>query len=137
LSTGPRKSRWLRPRRKGSLPLRLIRQLFRRRPVPAAIAMRAGPLINSGTLTGQPGAPRPGAIHPDRAPAVAGLLKLGAELPERGPVVLAVDDVQYADVAPLQCLSYLARPEQHYARCHCANRGHPNMNITSRAFLCY
>ena len=38
-----------------------------------------------------------------------GLLTLLVELSEDRPVMIAVDDLQYADVASLQCLSYLAR----------------------------
>jgi DNA-binding CsgD family transcriptional regulator len=91
------------------LPLGVVRQLFRSRLVPAAIAAQADTLIGGDMPTGQPGVPGPDADDLVRVRVFEGVLKLVAELSERGPVILAVDDVQHADVASLQCLSYLAR----------------------------
>lgn len=90
------------------LPLGVIGQLFRC-PLPAAIASQAAELIGSGPLDGQLGPADQETVSPVLAGVCEGLFRLLTVLSGDGPVVLAVDGIQYADVASLQCLSYLAR----------------------------
>lgn len=98
-----------------SLPLGILDQLFRGSPLPAAIAPRVADLMESHTLIRTPPdpgpgpGPGPGSVSPVLARVFDGLLTLLVELSEDRPVVIAVDDLQYADVVSLQCLSYLAR----------------------------
>jgi hypothetical protein len=90
------------------LPLGVIGQLFRC-PLPAAIASQAAELIGSRPLDGQRGPADQACVSPVLARVCEGLFGLLTVLSGDGPVVLAVDGMQYADVASLQCLSYLAR----------------------------
>jgi DNA-binding CsgD family transcriptional regulator len=89
------------------LPLAILDQLFRGTLLPAAIAPQVAELIESRALIGQLAEPE--TVSPVLARVFDGLLKVLVELSEDRPVVIAVDDMQYADVASLQCLSYLAR----------------------------
>jgi DNA-binding CsgD family transcriptional regulator len=89
------------------LPLGIVDQLFRPGSLPVPAAEKAADLIEVHALTGAQ--PQPETINPATARVFEGLLAILAELSERHPVVLAVDDLQHADVASLQCLSYLAR----------------------------
>jgi DNA-binding CsgD family transcriptional regulator len=91
------------------IPLGVLSQPFRSRVLPAAIASQAAELIEVKAFTSQPGAPGREVVSPMLAQMFDGVLKLLAKLTECGPVVIAVDDLQHADVASLQCLSYLAR----------------------------
>jgi DNA-binding CsgD family transcriptional regulator len=91
------------------LPLGVLGQLFRNGPLPPSVVAQAAALIEDRALAAVPGRPRLEAVSPSLARASEGLLKLLANLAEGGPVVLAVDDLQHADSASLQCLSYLAR----------------------------
>src|ERR1700728_738064 len=89
------------------LPLGIVDQLFRPGSLPVPAAEKAADLIEVHALTGAQ--PQPETINPATARVFEGLLAILAELSERRPVVLAVDALQHADVASLQCLSYLAR----------------------------
>jgi hypothetical protein len=91
------------------LPLGVLDQLFASHLLPAAIAASAAELIGPRTLTGELGEPEPETISPWLAGVSEGLLRLLVQLAEDGPVVIAVDDMQYADVASLHGLSYFAR----------------------------
>lgn len=91
------------------LPLGVLRQLFRSDLLPPSVAAQAAALIEDTAIAAVPDPPRLEAVSPSLAAAFEGLLKLIADLNEGGLVVLAVDDLQHADVASLQCLSYLAR----------------------------
>jgi DNA-binding CsgD family transcriptional regulator/type II secretory pathway predicted ATPase ExeA len=68
-----------------------------------AVLIEEGP---AATLLRQP---RPQTVSPVLARACDQVLKALAELSEGQPVVIAVDDLQFADIASIQCLSYLAR----------------------------
>jgi DNA-binding NarL/FixJ family response regulator len=97
-----------RPER--NLPLGILDQLVRGSGLAAAITTRAAELIQSlPELAGLSGDTESETVTPVAASLFEGLLKLLVELAEDGPVVIAVDDIQYADVISLQCLSYLAR----------------------------
>ncbi|HEX4060370.1 MAG TPA: AAA family ATPase [Streptosporangiaceae bacterium] len=92
------------------LPLGILDQLFRGNGLPAAITRQGAELIESRPALARSAAePEPEAITPVAACLFEGLLKLLVGLAEDYPVVVAVDDLQYADVTSLQCLSYLAR----------------------------
>lgn len=90
------------------LPLGVIAQLFRGSQLPAA----AGSLV-AAVLASQAGAAAPGSgaqsVSPGLAHGFGLLLEVLTELARDRPVVLAVDDMQYADIESLQFLSYLAR----------------------------
>jgi DNA-binding CsgD family transcriptional regulator len=92
------------------LPLGVLRQLFQGCSLPAALAKRAAALIDDSGPHGRlPGAPEPDAVSRPLARVFEGLFELVAELADRGPLLLAVDDSQHADAASLHCISYLAR----------------------------
>lgn len=91
------------------LPLGILGQLFRSGALPSSVVAQAAALIQDRELAAVPWPPGLEAVSPSLARASEGLLKLLADLTEGGPVVLAVDDLQHADIASLQCLSYLAR----------------------------
>jgi DNA-binding CsgD family transcriptional regulator len=95
------------------LPFGVLDQLFRGRQLPAAIATRVAgllaELLASQAGTGPQAGEDPQAVSSVQARAFDGLLGVLAELSEARPLVITVDDIQYADVASLQCLSYLAR----------------------------
>jgi DNA-binding CsgD family transcriptional regulator len=91
------------------LPLGILDQLFRGGSLPAAIAPRVAELMESRTLISATSEPEHRTVSPVLARVFDTLLTLLVELSEDHPVVIAVDDMQYADVVSLQCLSYLAR----------------------------
>ena len=91
------------------LPLGIFSQLLRSGPLPDPVARQVADLIEGHVLTVMPSEPEPGTISPETARVFGNLLRVLMELSESHPVVLAADDLQYADVASLQCLSYLAR----------------------------
>jgi DNA-binding CsgD family transcriptional regulator len=91
------------------LPLGILDQLFRGGSLPAAIAPRVAELMESRTLISATSEPEHLTVSPVLARVFDMLLTLLVELSEDHPVVIAVDDMQYADVVSLQCLSYLAR----------------------------
>ena len=91
------------------LPLGILDQLFRGSPLPVAIAPLVTDLMESRTLIRTPPEPEPESVSPMLAQVFDGLLTLLVELSADRPVVIAVDDLQYADAVSLQCLSYLAR----------------------------
>jgi AAA ATPase domain len=89
------------------LPLGILDQLLLGRSLSTAITPQLTELIKSRTRI----APlkEPGTVSPALVPLFQGLLELLTELSRDRPVVVAVDDLHYADVASLQGLSYLAR----------------------------
>ena len=89
------------------LPLGIVDQLFLGSPLPASIAPQVVELNQSRALIGQLAEPE--TVSPALARVFDRLLKVLVELSEGRPVVIVVDDLQYSDVASLQCLSYLAR----------------------------
>jgi DNA-binding CsgD family transcriptional regulator/tetratricopeptide (TPR) repeat protein len=91
------------------LPLGILHQLFRSNLLPASTSQQIADLIQDRALIGMPPEREPETVGPVMARVCEGLLNILVELTERHPVVIAVDDMQYADVASLQCLSYLAR----------------------------
>jgi DNA-binding NarL/FixJ family response regulator len=91
------------------LPFGVMDQLFRSGPLPAVISQHAAELIEDGTLVGMSRGQANESVSPALARAFEGLLKILVELSEGRPVVIAVDDVQYADVTSLQCLCYIVR----------------------------
>jgi DNA-binding CsgD family transcriptional regulator len=96
------------------LPLGILDQLFRNGSLPASIFQQIADLIEDRALIDMPPDPEPETISPVMAHVCEGLLNVLVELSEGHPVVIAVDDLQYADVASVQCLSYLARRASTY-----------------------
>ena len=98
------------------LPLAVLDQLFRGRQLPAAATTRiaaatsqVAQVLAGSAGAGQPAERDPRAVSPPLARTFDSLLEVLAELSRDRPVVIAVDDMQYADIESLQCLSYLAR----------------------------
>ena len=91
------------------LPLGILDQLLRGGPLPDEISQRATDLIEAYAHASASAEQEPGTISLAGARVFEGLLQVLVELAKGHPVLLAVDDLQYADVASLQCLSYLAR----------------------------
>jgi DNA-binding CsgD family transcriptional regulator len=91
------------------LPLGILDQLLRGGPLPDAISQRASDLIEAYARGAGSAEQEPAAISPAAARVFEDLLQVLAELSRERTVLLAVDDLQYADVASLRCLSYLAR----------------------------
>jgi DNA-binding CsgD family transcriptional regulator len=98
------------------LPLAILAQLFRGRQLPAAATTRiaaatsqVAQALAGSAGAGQPAERDPQAVSPLLARMFDSLLEVLADLSRDRPVVIAVDDMQYADIESLQCLSYLAR----------------------------
>jgi DNA-binding CsgD family transcriptional regulator len=92
-----------------SLPLSILHQLFRTSLLPSRAVSQIAELLESRALIDTLQEPQPETVSPAMACVFERLLRLLTELSESRPVVIAVDDLQYADVVSLQCLSYLAR----------------------------
>lgn len=101
------------------LPLAVLAQLFRGRQLTAAATTliaaattqvaQAAQVLAASAGAGQPAERDPRAVSPLLARMFDSLLEVLADLSRDRPVVIAVDDMQYADIESLQCLSYLAR----------------------------
>jgi DNA-binding CsgD family transcriptional regulator len=91
------------------LPLGILHQLFRSSSLPAAISQLVADLTEVHAVTATPSEQGPEIINPELAGVFERLLNVLVELSEGQPVVLAIDDLPYADIVSLQCLSYLAR----------------------------
>jgi len=91
------------------LPLGIIEQLFLNTPLPAAISAQVAELARDRTLSDISLEPDLETVSPELGRVFEGLLKSLVELSEDRPVVIAVDDMQYADAASLHWLCYLAR----------------------------
>ncbi|MFI0742940.1 AAA family ATPase [Streptomyces sp. NPDC021100] len=96
-------------RAESGLPLGVMDQLFRCETLPGGLRRRATAL-----LADEP----PGARGPDAGPGTMnqpsvevanGLRSILLELSDRGPVVVGIDDLQYADGPSLQMLLFLQR----------------------------
>lgn len=91
------------------LPFGVLGQLTGSNSLAATVARRLAVLTEERQLTAGPRQPEPEAVSPDLARVFDQVLKALAEMSVGRPVVIAVDDLQYADIDSLQCLSYLAR----------------------------
>jgi DNA-binding CsgD family transcriptional regulator len=81
-----------------AFPLGVLSQLFRNVILPAGLRDRVNGLMDGC-----------GAAEPEMASIFHGLLLALLELAEERPVLVGIDDVQYADVVSLRCLLYLGR----------------------------
>jgi DNA-binding CsgD family transcriptional regulator len=94
----------------GSEGFGVVRRLFERPVGRAGDAVRAGLLSGAAALAAAPLGLAGAAPAPlDPAQARHGLYWLLANLAERGPVALLLDDAQWADAASLEWLLYAAR----------------------------
>jgi DNA-binding CsgD family transcriptional regulator len=99
------------------LPLGILAQLLRGGQLPAVAAAQVAGVLERHAGTVSPAEPQPQSqpqsqpqgVSPGLARVFGELLEVLAELSLGRPLVLAVDDMQFADIASLQCLSYLAR----------------------------
>src|SRR5688500_3016024 len=96
-----------------TLPYGIVRQLFERTVVRASPEERADALAGAAehaapVLEGRSASPA-AAVDGDSAFAVLhGLYWLAANLAERQPLVIAIDDLHWADAASISWLAYLA-----------------------------
>ncbi|MGH3914586.1 MAG: AAA family ATPase [Pseudonocardiaceae bacterium] len=81
-----------------NFPLGVLSQLFRNLVLPADFRERMNGLVNGEV-----------AVEPEMAHIFHGLLVALLELAEERPVLVGIDDVQYADILSWRCLLYLAR----------------------------
>ncbi|MER5783951.1 LuxR family transcriptional regulator [Streptomyces mobaraensis] len=96
-------------RAESGLPLGVMDQLFRCETLPAELRRRATAL-----LAGEPSGSRgpdagPGTMNQPSVEVANGLRSILLELSDRGPVVVGIDDLQYADGPSLQMLLFLQR----------------------------
>ncbi|MFA1538225.1 helix-turn-helix transcriptional regulator [Actinomadura monticuli] len=92
-----------------TLPLGVLEQIFRSPDLPAGSAERATRWLAAGAPAAPAGEAVPRGAGNVPPPVLRGLWEVMSELVERRPVVIGVDDVQYADAPSLQCLLYLLR----------------------------
>jgi DNA-binding CsgD family transcriptional regulator len=92
-----------------ALPLGVVGQLFVGTKLPAGQTDRAARLLEDGALTAMLHEPEPEATARVTAPVLSGLTGILLDLSRRGPLLIGVDDVHFADVASLQFLLYLVR----------------------------
>ena len=87
----------------------VLRQLYE--PAVAAVADRDGLVDGAAALAGPAiglPAPESGEIADPIFAVAHGVYWLSVNLAARGPLLIAVDDAQWADTASLRCLAYLA-----------------------------
>ncbi|MFC6938056.1 AAA family ATPase [Actinomadura yumaensis] len=89
------------------LPMGVLEQLFRNPDLPSGDAERAMRWLDAGALNTS--AAGPGGSGQVTSVVLRGLCEVLRGLAERQPVVIAVDDVHYADETSLRCLLYLLR----------------------------
>ncbi|WP_173033751.1 ATP-binding protein [Phytohabitans flavus] len=91
-----------------TLPLGVIDQMLHSAQLPAEAAEQINQLLDNGYRTyWQSGAPE--LAWRESAAVLRGLSKALLEVTERTSLVICVDDVHYADLPSLQCLSSVAR----------------------------
>ena len=93
-------------RAEGALQRGVLGQLFHSDTLPPSVIARAASLILPAADPGQFGSP---AMRPSDARVAQELCTMVSMLAKDRPVVIVVDDVQYADDASLQALLYLIR----------------------------
>ncbi|MFC0435285.1 LuxR family transcriptional regulator [Kutzneria buriramensis] len=93
-------------RAEGALQRGVLGQLFHSDTLPPSVIARAASLILPAADPGQFGSP---AMRPSDARVAQELCTIVSGLAKDQPVVMLVDDVQYADDASLQALLYLIR----------------------------
>jgi DNA-binding CsgD family transcriptional regulator len=96
-----------------TLPYGIVRQLFERAVVRASPEERADALAGAAehaapVLEGGLAAPAAAADGDSAFAVLHGLYWLAANLAERGPLVIAIDDLHWADAASVSWLAYLA-----------------------------
>ena len=92
-----------------TLQLGIINQLLRSGELPVAISERSVMLLADEAISRLAQEQDPAVMTPAVAHVFEGLWKLLRDLSQSRPVVLTVDDIQYADVTSTQFLAYLAR----------------------------
>lgn len=90
-----------------SVPLSVVGQLVADLDLPSRESAWAGQVRDAGMATTVRYESETGPFHPVSAPVLAGFATAVLSLSAGAPVLVAVDDVDVADVASLQCLLYL------------------------------
>jgi DNA-binding CsgD family transcriptional regulator len=89
------------------LPLGVLNQLLVGADLPAERAEQVDRLVTDGAVTAMLNDQESEATQQVTAPVLHGLTTTMLELAERTPLLVGVDDVQFADLASLQSLLYL------------------------------
>ncbi|MER0449691.1 AAA family ATPase [Streptomyces sp. Edi4] len=91
------------------LPLGVMDQLFRSETLPAEFRDQVNELLAEEFPTSHAKGADPAPMNQPSIAVAHGLRSLLLELGERGPVVVSIDDLQYADEPSLQMLLFLQR----------------------------
>ncbi|MFI6731024.1 AAA family ATPase [Streptomyces atratus] len=91
------------------LPLGVMDQLFRSEALPPEFRDRVNELLSEELSTSRRTGSDPVLMNQPSIAVAHGLRSLLLELGERGPVVVSIDDLQYADAPSLQVLLFLQR----------------------------
>ncbi|MFQ6855883.1 AAA family ATPase [Streptomyces sp. 35M1] len=92
-----------------SLPFGVLSQLLRSDTLPGELIARVDPLLRDGASADAPPRPDHDAVEAAVVRIVHGLGVAVLDLAAETPLLIAVDDVQHADVPSLHCLLYIAR----------------------------
>lgn len=92
-----------------SLPFGVLSQLLRSDALPGELSARVEWLLREGASADAPSRPDHDAVEAAVVRIVHGLGVAVLDLAARAPLLIAVDDVQHADVPSLHCLLYIAR----------------------------
>ncbi len=90
-------------------PLGVLNQLFQAAELPPGQAKRVARLLDGGALTARIDRSPTDPVGSASAQVLHGLCMALLELCAYGPLLITIDDMQYADAASLQCLTYLVR----------------------------
>lgn len=92
-----------------SLPFGVLSQLLRSDTLPGELTARVDRLLRNGACADAPARPDHDAVEAALVRIVHGLGVAVLDLAAETPLLIAVDDVQHADVPSLHCLLYIAR----------------------------
>lgn len=96
-------------RAEGTLPLAVLGQIFRRSALPDTATERAAQLLDHPALIARLHNPDPETVDRVAAGSFEMLCTLLLGLSAKDPLIICIDDIQYADVPSLQFLSYFSR----------------------------
>ncbi len=92
-----------------SLPLGVITQLMSHPDIPAGSVPHVPRLLEDTATASFETEPQPDSINETTAQIMHDIYTTLLELAEQAPVIITVDDIEYADIPSLHCILYLAR----------------------------